>query len=211
MKSSKKRIQQSVAYVIIALLLMFAVHLYRLRSILCFNLVIGVFIGMIMSRTKFSFSGNLRGPILFRDFTYTKLFWNLALITCLGMNTVVLVGSKFGIFNYQAYLNEPTRVSMYFFISAFIFGSGIAFTGVAGSGLVRNAFNLKLDYIVALVMYFIGSVCGVLIREYFISRFSEMSLYMPELFGWPVAIITQIALMYGYYRVIKNAERIYIK
>ena len=114
-------------------------------------------------------------------------------------------------FQYQAYLNEPTRVSMYFFISAFIFGSGIAFTGVAGSGLVRNAFNLKLDYIVALIMYFIGSVCGVLIREYFISRFSEMSLYMPELFGWPVAIITQIALMYGYYRVIKNAERIYVK
>lgn len=211
MKSKKKRIQQGIAYIIIALLMMLAVHLYRLRSILAFNLVIGVFIGMIMSRTKFSFSGNIRGPILFRDFTYTKLFWHLAIITCVGINAVILIGSYMGKFDYQAFLGEPTRVSMYFFISAFIFGAGIAFIGVAGSGLVRNAFNLKLDYLVALIAYFIGSLCGVLIREFFISRFSEMSLYMPELFGWPLAIIIQIALMYGFYRVIKSAERIYVK
>ena len=71
---------------------------------------------------------------------------------------------------------------------------------------------MNTDQINSLVLAYLGdSVYELLIREYFISRFSEMSLYMPELFGWPVAIITQIALMYGYYRVIKNAERIYVK
>ncbi|MBE6113593.1 MAG: hypothetical protein E7191_00755 [Erysipelotrichaceae bacterium] len=203
----RKKQQQKIAYVIILATLLLAIYLSSQKQVLGINLIIGVLFGMIMSRTKFSFSGNLRGPVLFNDFSNTKLFWRMAVITCIGINSVIVICTLLGDFDYIKYLQEPTKVSVYFLFAAVIFGVGIGLIGCAGSGIIRNVANLKADYIVIMICYFLGSIAGVLVREVAVGYFGEYSLFMPELFGWPMAIMIQAMLLYLYRKAVNYAEK----
>ena len=202
----RKVIQQCAAAVLIIGALMITHELFQVKSILGINLIIGLIIGSIMSRTKFSFSGNIRGPILNNDYTYSRLLFNMIVIAMFGINWIVIFGSIDGTFDYAAYLSQPTKVSVYFFIAAIIFGMGIALVGSAGSGLIRHSANLKFDYICATIAFFFGALAGVLVREYALQFMVERSLYMPEIFGWPITFIVQAMLLYIFYKAIYRKD-----
>ena len=202
----KKRFQQFIAYMIVIGAFFLIIKLEAIDSLLPINLTIGIMIGSIMSRTKFSFSGNIRGPIINKDYSYSRLMLHMIVIASFGINWIVMFGSYDGSFDYAKFLSQPTRVSVYFLIAAIIFGMGIALVGVAGSGLIRNSANLKFDYIVAMFSFFFGAVVGVKIREFALQFMNERTLYMPEIFGWPIAIIVQCMLIFGFYKLIYRKE-----
>ena len=206
MNISRKKKQQIIAYLIIAVALYLFGYECDVKPVLGINLLIGVLIGSFMSRTKFSFSGNIRGPVLNRDYTASKLLLRMVIITTIGINWIVIFGSMGETFDYVKYLNQPTKVSLYFLVAAVIFGMGIALTGAAGSGFIRNSANLKFDYIAAMLSFFVGALFGVQIREFFLQFMTERSLYMPELFGWPLAIVIQCVLLFIVYKVIYQKE-----
>lgn len=201
---SRRQIEKLVAYslLLIAIALGFYVAGKSTRSVA--NLIIGLLFGMIMSRTAFSFTGNLRSPILNKDYTYSKLFFLMTVITFVGINLVVIIGLMTGNFDYAAYLDKPTKVSVYFFFAAIVFGFGICLVGSAGSGIIRKVANAKFDFVVTLVFYVIGSVLGVAARNYALTYFKESSLYMPEMFGWPLAITIQVILLTICYLFLKK-------
>lgn len=191
----KDQIQKLVAWTLLIVFFIVYIYLNNKRSLLSTNLVLGLVFGMALTRVQFSFSGNLRSPVLYNDYSYTELFYVMTIITCLGINTVVISKTMFGEFDWEAYLNEPTKVSVYFCFAAIVFGFGIALLGSAGSGLIRKTVNGKSDFAIALVFYFIGSLVGVLAREKALTYFNEIRLFMPELFGWPIAIGIQVSLL----------------
>ena len=201
---TKRKVEKTIAYTLLVVVIIFAFYLYNNSANLCINLIIGLFFGMIMSRTAFSFTGNLRSPILSNDYTYTKLFYLMTVITTIGINMIVILGTIRGSFDYASFLDKPTKVSPYFFFAAVVFGFGICLIGSAGSGIIRKAANAKFDFIVTLVFYIIGSVLGVVCRNYALTFFNERSLYMPEMFGWPIAIMIQAILMAIAYVIIEK-------
>lgn len=196
--------EKTIAYSLLLLAILLAIHLSNKSGLLCINLIIGLLFGMIMSRTAFSFTNNLRSPIMENDYSYTKLFFIMTCITTIGLNSTVLWGLYNKTFDYVAYLDKPTKVSPWFCVAAVIFGFGICLVGSAGSGIIRKAANAKLDFIIASVFYFIGSVLGVVLRNYSLTFFPERSLYMPELFGWPLAITIQVILLTVVYLFIRK-------
>lgn len=200
---TKRQIEKTIAYSLLVLAIALAFYLSKTSARLCINLIIGLFFGMIMSRTEFSFTGNLRSPIMDKDYSFTKLFFIMTVITCIGINLIIILGLCNGTFDYEAFLARPTRVSVYFLFAAIIFGFGICLLGSAGSGIIRKVVNGKFDFIVAAVFYFIGSVLGVVVRDHAITIFKERSLYMPEMFGWPIAITIQGILIVISYFIIK--------
>ncbi len=196
---SRRQVEKTIAYSLLLFSIILAFYLGQKSMQLCLNLIIGLFFGMIMARTAFSFTGNLRNPILKNDYSYTKLFFLMTVITCIGLNVGILIGTLSGTFDWETFLTKPTNVSLYFCISAVIFGFGVCLVGSAGSGIIRKAANCKFEFIVTMFFYFIGSVLGVIVRNFALTYMPEHSLYMPEIFGWPLAITIQgILLLVSY-------------
>jgi len=88
-----------------------------------------------------------------------------------------------------------------------IFGFGLAFLGSAGSGIIKKAINGNLGFVLALVSYCFGSVCGVVTREFIIQFTIERTLYMPDIFGWPIAVMVQIFFFLLSFYIIQNGIR----
>lgn len=197
-----KQNRQRYAAIALTIVLVFLVFIwFYIKPSLGINLLLGFLFGIIMSRTKFSFAGNLRSPVMNNDFHYSRLIFMMTVITFIGMLIVMAVETYFGIFNYEKYVSTVTAVSPYFCFAAVIFGIGSAVLGCAGSGLIRRAANLQLPFIIATVFYFIGSLSGVLCRDRVINLTGEKILYLPEMFDWPTAILIQIALLGVYYYI----------
>lgn len=201
---TKKRIQKIMGSLLLGAMIYLFIRLFACKELSGINFVIGALFGMVMVRGDFSFSANLRNPILKKDYRFTYLFWQLTILTCLGFLLVMFLENYYGVFHWLRYAAEPTRVSFYFCISAIIFGFGLSFLGSAGSGLIKKSCNANIGFIVAVFSYFPGAVCGVLIREWAISYMGERSLYMPELFGWPLALFIQFILLVIAFKFIKK-------
>lgn len=206
---TRKSMQKLLGFALFLGMFFIALQFLQVKKISGINFVIGSLFGMVMVRGDFSFSSNLRNPIIKKDYRFTYLFWQLTLITTFGLLGIILLEDFYGVFNWQKYSSEPTRVSFYFCISAVIFGFGLSFLGSAGSGLIKKSFNGNIGFIVAVIFYFLGSVCGVFIREKVKGIFGEVPLYMPELFGWYGALLIQGLLFVVSFLIIRQGIRKY--
>ncbi len=187
--------QRKIALFLIVIAFIIGVYLFNRNYILCINLMLGFCFGEVMSRTNFSFTNNLKGPVLNNDYSTTKMLVILSAITSVGVNIIVYTDISNGVFDIHSYVGELTKISAYFFIAAIVFGFGCAICGMAGSGLIRRCANAKFDYILATSFYVVGSVCGVIVRDYALLYFDEFALFMPDLFGWPLAILIHCLLL----------------
>ena len=201
---SRRQIEKTIAYSLLLFSILLACYLGGKSSRLCLNLIIGLFFGMIMARTAFSFTGNLRNPIMKKDYSNTKLFFLMTVITCIAMNLGIWLGTMNGTFDWQTFIEKPTKVSVYFCFAAIIFGFGVYLVGSASSGIIRKAANAKLEFIITMFFYFLGSVLGVVCRNYALTIFEEQRMYMPEMFGWPLAITIQGILLVASYLFIQS-------
>lgn len=193
--------QRYIAIILTVVFISLAIIMFKVKTTLGTNIVLGFVFGIIMSRTKFSFAGNLRSPVMNNDYHYTRLIFMMIVISFVGMIIVIGGETYFGIFDYEKYVSTVTMVSPYFCFAAVIFGIGSAILGCAGSGLIRRAANLQLPFIIATVFYCIGSLAGVIVRDRYVSVTGEVTLYMPDMFGWPLAIVIQIILLLAYWYI----------
>lgn len=159
------------------------------------NFLLGITFGYVMKNSDFSFTANLRDIVLFRKFQSSICFFKMALTTCLGIQTIILIQSLRNSFNWEFYLQEPTTVSAAFLIGSIIFGIGIAITGSAGSGFMKKAVSGDKEYIIGVLFYFIGSIFGVFFREAMLKLYPSGKLFMPAMLGWPLAILIQLGLI----------------
>ena len=203
----KKRIQRPVAFVLLMLFVLLWFRTYAQNHLSAINMLIGFAFGAVMVRSNFTFTANLRNPVMKNSYKFTYLHFKMTVITCIGINTIIAVKSVLGTFDWAAYANEPTAVSVWFFMSAVIFGFGVGILGSAGSGIIKKAANGKLDYILAMICFVIGSLFGVVIRSGVTGTFGERQYYMPDLFGWPMAVLIQIYLFVIYFYFVYHGAK----
>ena len=203
----KKRIQRPIAIILLMIAVLFWVRTYAQNRLSAINMLIGFAFGAVMVRSNFTFTANLRNPVMKNSYKFTYLHFKMTVITCIGINTIIAIKSAMGIFDWAAYAKEPTFVSVWFFMSAIIFGFGVGILGSAGSGIIKKAANLKMDFVLAAVMFIIGSLFGVILRSGVTGVFGERQYYMPELFGWPMAILIQIYLFIIYFYFVYHGAK----
>lgn len=171
------------------------------NKIAALDMIIGIIFGSVMYRGDFSFSANLRNPVYKHSYKFTLLFWKMCVLTTIGLNGIIFIKTKLGLFDYEAYLSQPTPVSPYFCLAATIFGAGLMLLGSAGTGLIKKCANGKGDYILALIFYFLGSYSGVFVRELALKYTGERTFYLPEMFGWGKALLIQFILLSIYFQI----------
>ena len=198
-KRRNKRRQRPIAFILLLTAALFWFRTYSQNTLSAINMLIGFAFGAVMARSNFTFTANLRNPVMKNSYKFTYLHFKMTVITCIGINTIIALKSALGIFDWAAYAKEPTPVSVWFFMSAVIFGFGVGILGSAGSGIIKKAANAKLDFILAMICFIIGSLFGVILRTGVTGVFGERQYYMPDLFGWPLAILIQIYLFVTYF------------
>ncbi|MCR5299874.1 MAG: YeeE/YedE family protein [Erysipelotrichaceae bacterium] len=207
MQQRKKRIQRPIAFILLLIAALFWFRTYSQNKLSAINMLIGFAFGAVMARSNFTFTANLRNPVMKNSYKFTYLHFKMTVITCIGINAIIALKSMMGTFDWAAYAKEPTPVSVWFFMSAVVFGFGVGILGSAGSGIIKKAANAKLDFILAMICFIIGSLFGVILRTGVTGAFGERQYYMPELFGWPMAIMIQFYLFVIYFYFVYHGAK----
>ncbi len=187
--------QKWILYISLVLTLIFVGIVFFQSFGLFINLIIGLMFGIVMRNSDFSFTANLRDIVHHKKYQSSLNFFKMVLLTLLGIHVVIFVKSSLSLFDWNFYLNEPTTVSLAFFIGSVIFGIGISIMGSAGSGFMKKAVSGHKEFIFGLFFYFVGSIIGVCFREITLIYFPSGKLYMPTLLGWPLALMVQTGLI----------------
>jgi uncharacterized protein len=192
-KQKKKKVNQiplGVALLIAIIGVGFFIGNHQPRSALFWGL--GVTGGFILQRSRFCFTAALRDPLLTGGTSLTK-----ALVIAIFTSTVGFAALQFMTkLKGQAIPGNIDPVGMNTIVGALIFGIGMVIAGGCASGTLMRVGEGFLLQIIVLVFFLVGSLWGAKDFEWWSVKFmSKEGIFFPEVFGWPLAIVLQFALL----------------
>ncbi len=192
-----------------------AVFVLLVNLVICFLLflykpflpgiwVFGLAFGYVLQRSRFCFAASFRDLIVLKSSTIMR-----AVIIAMSISTL-----GFYIYNVYFFQGEiagiiyPTGVNTA--VGAFLFGLGMVIAGGCASGVLMRMGEGYLMQWLSFAGLLLGSVLGswsfgwwhrVIIKNAF-------DIILPDLLGWPLALVTQLSFLgFLYYVFFKWEER----
>lgn len=153
--------------------------------------IFGIFFGYVLQRSRFCFAASFRDIFLLRNTALTR-----ALIVALAVNTIGFTLAHF--FSPTADLLINGRIypfGVHTLVGGFLFGCGMVIAGSCATGcLVRLGEGILMQLGTFAGLLF-GSLLGAWHLNWWLPVISTSPvLFLPELWGWPAAIIMQLLL-----------------
>lgn len=190
---AKKKSQVSYGVALIALIIVFGLYLSTIKSTLVLRWMFGIAFGFVLQRSRFCFTASMRDPVLTGSTSLSRAVIIAVLVAMIGFSSI----------QYAAYMagdsipGNISPVGLHTLIGGIIFGIGAVIAGGCASGTLMRVGEAYIMNILALVFFIIGSGLGAYsfgwIKDNLIR--SSPKVFLPDVFGWPVAFFGQILVL----------------
>lgn len=212
------KVQLFVALGIIVLIGIFGFYLGQTNSKLTLNIITGVALGYILTRSRFGFAGGIKRIYITGEGSLTKallIMFAISLIATAGIHwaaaangavpsymasegaAVIPGSSSVGAFNISTILG------------GFIFGIGMMIAGGCASGTLSDLGEGAIRAAIALLFFVLGAVPGHALRyriaETAIGKI-KATVYLPHVFGYVGAVIVSLLILLALYVVTRKYE-----
>lgn len=198
-KQKKKKVNQILlgAALLVAMIgIGFFIANHQPKSALLWGL--GAAGGFILQRSRFCFTAALRDPILTGSTSLAKALVIAISTATVGFAVLQFIASVKG----QTIPGNIEPVGVNTIVGAVLFGIGMVIAGGCASGTLMRVGEGFLLQIIVLVFFLAGSLWGARDFGWWSLNFvSEKGVFLPEVFGWPLAIALQFALLLLVFRV----------
>ncbi|QSX09398.1 YeeE/YedE family protein [Alkalibacter rhizosphaerae] len=166
----------------------------------------GLGFGYVLQKSRFCFTAGFRDPHLLGSTIITQ-----SVLIALGLTTIGFTIIKYA----YVLLSLPIPgmdyihpIGIYTLLGGILFGVGMVVAGGCASGVLMRVGDGFLIQMVVLLFFVIGSLLGVRDLPWWKSGFSlvENGIFLPDLFGWPLALGIQLFVLALLYRFAKNWE-----
>lgn len=195
-----KRIQLWVVLCIIAGL---GLRIYQQESLRMSSLfAIGLTLGIVLYHSSFGFTSSFRALLTDRRSAgFRAQMWMLGVACCLffpALSQGELFGQSLGGFE------APLSVAL--LIGAFLFGIGMQLGGGCGSGTLFTVGGGNTRMVLTLFFFIVGSVLGVVHRDWWDARPSIDTPTLIVAWGWPWALAVNCAVFFSAYLMAGRLE-----
>lgn len=160
-------------------------------------LLFGLFLGIVMQRTRFCFVRAFREPFLTGDTEMTKAVIIAVVISVIG----------FSILKWTDLRDPDASVSIGFwfgsFIGGIIFGIGMSLSGGCATGCLWRAGEGQIKLWIAIAAFAMStSLFRIWLEDSgWLMKLGE-AVFLPDVVGWKMAIITVIGIMLVWYLIV---------
>lgn len=168
----------------------------------------GIALGFALQKSRFCFVAAIRDPYLIRSTALTK-----AMLIAFAISTIGIASIKYGAFinGYEIpgqHFIAPISIATV--IGGLVFGIGMVLAGGCASGTLMRTGEGFLMQGVALFFFIIGSLWGEHDLSWWRNHFIDQSqgVFLPDVFGWPGALILQLLLLGFLYVMADRWEKI---
>ncbi len=160
-------------------------------------LLFGLFLGIVMQRTRFCFVRAFREPFLTGDTEMTRAVIIAVVISVIG----------FSILKWTDLRDPDASVSIGFWFGSFfggiIFGIGMSLSGGCATGCLWRAGEGQIKLWVAIVAFALStSLFRIWLEDSgWLMKLGE-AVFLPDVLGWKMAIITVIGIMLVWYLIV---------
>lgn len=198
--------QLPYAFALLAVLIAIGIYFYSISPLTCFFWITGIVFGFILQKSRFCFTAAMRDLYLTRRATVFK-----AVLAALALTTIGITA-----FKYYYFINGKPIPGMSYVLpvslsTAFgglLFGIGMVIAGGCASGTLMRVGEGHRLQVVTLVFFIIGSALGAHDYNFWDKNFISKgkAVFLPDLFGWPGAIILQLVVLLILYKLAKYWE-----
>lgn len=192
-KSKNKKVNQvplGVAFLIALIGVGFFLENQQPKSALLWGF--GVAAGFILQRSRFCFAASLRDPMLTGGTSLTR-----AVVIAIAIATAGFASLQFSVIADGTIIPgniEPVGINTV--VGAMLFGIGMVIAGGCASGTLMRVGEGFLLQMLSLIFFIIGSLWGAKDFGWWASNFMpKEGIFLPEVLGWPLAIIIQFSLL----------------
>ncbi|MEW8958947.1 MAG: YeeE/YedE thiosulfate transporter family protein [Moorella sp. (in: firmicutes)] len=194
---TKKKSQLGYAVLVLILVIAFGIFLGSLKVALAAKWVFGIAFGFVLQRSRFCFTASMRDPVLTGSTSLTR-----AVIIAIAVATVGFAALQFSA--YMAGKPIPGLISpvgIHTIIGAILFGTGMVIAGGCASGTLMRVGEGFIMLMVTLVFFVTGSAIGAYHLGWWqgFSVKSSPSIFLPNVLGWPLALLVQFGLLGALY------------
>lgn len=194
---TKRKSQLGYALLVLALVVIFGIFLGSLKIALAAKWIFGIAFGFVLQRSRFCFTASMRDPVLTGSTSLTR-----AVIIAIAVATIGFAGIQFSA--YMAGKPIPgfiSPVGIHTIIGAILFGTGMVIAGGCASGTLMRVGEGFIMLMLTLVFFVAGSVLGAYHFGWWqgFSMKASPAVFLPNVLGWPLALLLQLALLGGLY------------
>lgn len=153
--------------------------------------VFGIALGFVLQKSRFCFTASMRDPSLTGSTSLTR-----AVLLAIAIASIGFAFIQFNAFSQG--LTIPGNIDPWGLntvAGAFLFGIGMVIAGGCASGTLMRVGEGFILQVLALVFFIIGSLCGAHDYGWWIQSFAYDGIFLPDVFGWGVALLIQFGLL----------------
>lgn len=190
-KAKTNKIKQpQIAVFVLLVNLAICLLLFSYRPYLPGIWIFGLAFGYVLQRSRFCFAASFRDLIVLKNSTIMR-----AVI-------IAMVISTLGFYVYNVYLSQGEvagiiyPVGIHTAVGAFLFGLGMVIAGGCASGVLMRMGEGYLMQWLSFVGLVVGSVLGSWSFKWWHGVIiNSPEIILPNLLGWPLALVTQLSLL----------------
>lgn len=200
----KKRNQLPYGIALLVVLILCGIWFAQKSPMLAIGWIFGIAFGFVLQKARFCFTASLRDPVLTGSTSLTRAVIIAFMIATVG----------FGAIQFNAFTQGkpiPGLISpagIHTAIGATMFGIGMVIAGGCASGtLMRVGEGFMMQWL-SLIFFVIGSIWGAKDFGWWTKAVISKThpVWLPNVFGWPVAFFGQLALLAILYVVAEQFE-----
>ncbi len=193
--------QPQIAVIVLLFNLLICLFLFMLRPYLPVIWIFGLVFGYALQRSRFCFAASFRDLIVLKNSTIMRAVILAMFISSLGFylyNVYFSPGEIAGIIY---------PVGIHTAVGAFLFGLGMVIAGGCASGVLMRMGEGYLMQWIAFVGLVVGSVLGSWSFTWWYGIIvSSPEIILPNLLGWPLALLTQLIILGLLYVIFRKWE-----
>jgi hypothetical protein len=176
--------------------------------ILGFSLIIGAGLGFAFQRSRFCLTAAFRDFLLFRSTEITKAVFLLLILANIGFVIIYF----YSYMNNSALSVQTRSVGIHTAFGAVLFGAGAVIAGGCVTGMLMRVGEGYIQQYGTLLGLLAGSLAGAWHRSFWnVFIDNAPRFFLPDMFGWPLAIVIQFGLLFAIYLRLHYIETASIK
>jgi len=193
----KKKNQVGHGIALLVLIAVFGWYISTIRSALALRWMLGIAFGFVLQRSRFCFTASMRDPVLTGSTSLSRAVIIAVLVAMVGFSSIQYAAFSAG----DPIPGNISPVGLHTLIGGIIFGIGAVIAGGCASGTLMRVGEAYVMNMLALFFFIVGSGFGAYsfgwLKEHLIG--SSPKVFLPDVFGWPVAFFGQILVLGGLY------------
>lgn len=205
-KTKSSQIQLQIGMVLLALFLALGLFFAMDSKQYAFYWVSGLAFGYVLQKSRFCFTAGFRDVHLLGSTLVGRAVLLALALTTLGFTMIKYAHVALGLpIPGMVYVNP---IGLYTILGGLLFGIGMVIAEGCASGVLMRLGDGFATQLVVLVFFVLGNFMGAKDVTWWEQRFSLVAegVFLPDILGWPLALLAQLALIALLYRWAKKWE-----